>query len=1179
MILLFPNLDVLSLALTSGVIPPAVSAYAAETATAEDGRVWVRTLKEDAEFDADALNELGIRQRKSFRGSGGSPETVSCWLQVIPPQPTSATPELADRTPVLFALSEPSQLAEIATEMLRLGNDRQSFRRVRADAGETALLHVVGPPYYTVLRALDESTEAGVRPRAFLEAGSRVWVEFGFRHPLASQVTAPPGQVLLISADGSWLTLDEGRYRDVYELLDLHLPTDPQSLAAVELDDRLSVSLQLVNGQADEAAELWVLTEKGIEQLDDLVRNSDDRLISRLAFAVGDLEAANESRTVVVRARPGSSGPPVLVLDGVACRPYLKLPNLFVPVGRRIHPPLRRDAVKKLLASDTAEVTWLMPDGEAGFRPQSLSDSAFRPLADWVDYILDTDRMALDEWTQSMQFEFEKFICSDGRSERERTPPSAESERTQPEPPSSKTKDRRSSGKSASTKKTVTVPSPAKSQSKPRRVRQEVKPSELEVRLKELQQTFRESEANFDSPERRELWQELAETHAGLSHNNDAELCWANAVWDEPTVPAETADAWFDLETKSSGEPVFGGDDFETLIAKDRLGPLEISQLAAHLIAAASSESGIENAKSLPQVQTLLERSESLLPVRVAWLAWRAFSHLADNDVLALARARDRILERLYTQGLTPELDLPTFLRTTSNRTGDRYRAIGQRLVELQPKIRQWVEEESETRPTLKAAKTGAYANLITAYGMARMNRSDETRELLASVRSELLGDEDNADTVHQWVADAFGQRIEQALEGQATGSRLSEDLLTFFEPTEGLSVAEKKTRREAGYYLNKLRRQSRVLHPHEQVNAWARFYQTNQTATETGLASQLERLIDLSDHDELATKLLDLLEEHGNTAAMDFDPLGGKVLLTSALRFAPRMGESHARELLDRVLPTLDELPDANQQAVLLEQAVEVAAHFGLSGPVQTFMNRLQHLFETASRSETAETFGALIKRAVHGLRKLGMRAEVSELLTQISRLVEEQKFDQAEEPPKGKSTTTAKGGSADKSDEERELVNQKRALILKLNVAAGWFYFGQHEEAIAIVDEVRKFLFQEKTLKPLERLGLLHVYVATLEQAPVEFALPRFEEVFERLDQIAQPKAGKKMIRGAMDACERYYSPALLDVVEAVVLAMISDDFTLDRKGRQLLEEHEYFIRRRIHHDVEHARHAAGI
>ena len=1180
MILLFPNLDVLSLALTSGVIPSEVSARPAETATADDGRVWVRTLAENAEFDFNALQELGIVSRKSFRGSGGSPTTVSCWLQVIPLQPMSAAPELADRTPVLFLISEPSQLAEIAIEMLRLENDRQSFRRVRSEAGETALLHVVGPPYYTLLRALDQASETETRPRAFLDAGSRVWVEFGFRHPLASQITAPPGQVLLISSDGTWTTLQEGRFREVYELLDLELPNDPRALPAVELEDRLHVSLRLVEGQADDAAELWVLTEKGIEQLDELVRNSDDRLISRLAFAVGDSESTSGTRTVVVRARPGNLAPPVLVLDGVACRPYLKLPNLFVPVGRRIHPPLRRDAVKNLLAADATEVTWLMPSEGVGFQPQSLPDSAFRPLADWVDYVLDTDRVALDEWTQSMQFEFEKFVCSDGRPERERTPGPEERAPTPNEPRMSEAKVNRPSGTSKNVQKSVVVPSPSQTPKSSRRVRAETKPSELEVRLKELQQTFRESEAAFDSSERRELWEELAATYAGLSQVNDAELCWANAVWEDPTLNAEVAGAWFDLETKSSGEPACGGDDLEALVSKNRLSPTEVNQLAAHVIAAASSGSSIENTTHLPQVQTLLERSESLLPVRVAWLAWLAFSQLADHDVLAIARARDRILERLYSQGLTPELDLPAFLRTTSNRTGDRYRAIGQRLIDLQPVIRKWVEDESQTRPTLKNAKTAAYANLITAYGLARMNRSEESRELLERVQSELFDSQETHDTVHQWVADAFGQRIEQALEGQAAGSRLSDELLTFFEPNDGLSVTEKKSRREAGYYLNKLRRQSRILHPHEQVNAWARFYQGSKSSAEAGLAGQLEQLIDLHDRDALATKLLDLLDEHGNTAPLDFDPLGGKVLLTSALEFAPRLGESHARELLERTLPTLDELSDANQQAVLLEQSIEVAAHFGLSGPVQTFWNRLQHLFESASQSETAETFGALIKRAVHGLRKLGMRSEVAEMLDQINRLVRENKFDQAEEPLKSKGKS--KVGPKDKlevADGERQLLNQKRRHFLMLNVAAGWFYLGQHTEAEAVVDDARTFLFQEKTLKPLERLGLLHVYVATLEQAPIEFALPRFEEIFERLDQIAQPKAGGNMIRGAMDACERYYSPALLDVVEAVVLAMISDDFTLDRKGRQLLEEHEYFIRRRIHRDVEHARNAAGI
>ena len=47
--------------------------------------------------------------------------------------------------------------------MLRLGNDRQSFRTIAPahGHGERVLAKVIGPPYYTLLRAIDKQTQIG----------------------------------------------------------------------------------------------------------------------------------------------------------------------------------------------------------------------------------------------------------------------------------------------------------------------------------------------------------------------------------------------------------------------------------------------------------------------------------------------------------------------------------------------------------------------------------------------------------------------------------------------------------------------------------------------------------------------------------------------------------------------------------------------------------------------------------------------------------------------------------------------------------------------------------------------------------------------------------------------------------------------------------------------------------
>ena len=139
---------------------------------------------------------------------------------------------------------------------------------------------------------------------------------------------------------------------------------------------------------------------------------SDDRLISRLAFAVtGD----PQNPTVLLRTRPSRLSPPEVILKATAFRSYLKIPNLFVPVDQRLHPPLRREAVVKLLVSESDSVHWLLPQADGSFVPQSVPDLVFRPLEDWVDYVLDNQHEPLEAWIQSHRFDFESFVCGEAK--------------------------------------------------------------------------------------------------------------------------------------------------------------------------------------------------------------------------------------------------------------------------------------------------------------------------------------------------------------------------------------------------------------------------------------------------------------------------------------------------------------------------------------------------------------------------------------------------------------------------------------------------------------------------------------------------------------------------------------------------------------------------------------------
>ncbi|MBY0513971.1 MAG: hypothetical protein K2P78_08685, partial [Gemmataceae bacterium] len=414
MILLFPDLDTLRLCVTGNVVAPDVVLAPAAASFDDQNRIYVEPSVGLSKTTMKDLDRLGVKGSK--RHATDVPEPVASWLQLFPATRGAAPPVLSSQATVLFELESADDLPVLVTEMLRLGNDRQSFRWFAApDApdGRRALLRVIGPPYYTLLRALDRTASGTAQPvRAYVERAPRVWVEIGHDHPFAAQVRVADQQAVLIRPPRTWTFLDEAPFRDVYDILQFRLPTGPVVWAATEAVEKMAVPLRLTAGAGTDEAELWVLRDDGVAQLDALVRDAEDQLTQRLMFAVA-IEPAGR-QTVVLRTRPSKLPPPVLPLErAVAFRPFSKLPNLFVPAGRRLHPTLRRDAVRRLLADDPDRVVWLYPDGDNGFVPETVPDAAFRALDEWVEYVIESERLPLAAWIGATRFDFDHFVCTD----------------------------------------------------------------------------------------------------------------------------------------------------------------------------------------------------------------------------------------------------------------------------------------------------------------------------------------------------------------------------------------------------------------------------------------------------------------------------------------------------------------------------------------------------------------------------------------------------------------------------------------------------------------------------------------------------------------------------------------------------------------------------------------------
>jgi cellulose synthase operon protein C len=1158
-ILTFPNLDVLRLSLTSGAVPPAVSRTSAIAGLGEQEQIWVEpsvTLSRSAQND---LRRLGVQVAKT-----GGPLTfeVSCWPELLPLRPDPLPLNELGQTPVLFDLARGDQLARLVTEILRLGNDRQGFRWLEAadknDAGR-ALLRVVGPPYYSLLQALDRdgATDA---PHAFSERTPGVWVELGYAHPLTEQIKPPAGKILLLRPPRHWTFLDEGPFRDVYEVIEFTLPDAPAAWRESELPERIRVAPRLAAGGAGDVAELWVLRSNALEELNRFVQASDDQLLHRLAFAVGERDGR---QVVAVRVRPSKLPPPALVLPAEAYRTHLKLPNLFLPCGTRLKPPLRRDVVRRLFAEDLDKITWLAPGPDETFTPESLPESAFRPLPDWVEYVLDHDKEELQAWVQVAQFDFEAFVCTDEAPAKPKRPPSSDKKRSE------KGLKRATDG-GLETPEPVAFPvvkkgkKPAAAEELPDLMGTALpEPSEAQKRLHELEERFLAVTDSLDAPERQALWPEMAGLNAALDNGSDAGLCWLHALWDKDEAPAAWAWSWFRAEASAvpirpekglprgfswvarvtsaaPGARELSGVELDRLLTFTPPTVADVRALAAYVVWAGSQKSPPTSLRErLSAIQGFLEAREAVLPARAAWLAWTAVTQLSGGDVLALTRARDRLLERLYQKGLRPELDLPSFLRFSGPRSGSRIKAIGNWLAGLCEAAQEWLRTFG--RPLVHAPKTEGYVDLLFAFGLARLGEVDACQAYLERAKLVLAEDLD----VHSFLLESYSYRIRQVLDGKPHGGPL---------PAEQMEYLQKILSSEAQYAVDRLRHSSRILEPDQKVQPYR-----NTLKGSNELEGAMARLPDVLDRAELAVQINALLARvpKGAKSARLFARV-----LRLALDQAPRAGEEFSLGLLGKVVPAFAELPEPQDlfelqdDAALLEKALFVAAHFDQAEYVQALLSHFRRLLQRQRGPNGLQGLDALAGQCFRSLRKLGLHDAINDLLRTISDQLLEGRPLAALDP-------VELAGS----------VAGLRVLRVLLHVAAQWYYIGRDKEAEEAINLARAVLLRKppKSEKDLsistpievpERAELARAYVTSLGHAPREATQARLEELFKKLEGIRDAYTTNK-----------YYGRLQLEVVEAVVLAVVSEDFTLGVTARRWLDEDEFLIRRRVHRDVRAA------
>lgn len=1100
----------LQVALTSEAIAPKLAQRGLQLA--RDGRqLWIKPKGRVARSALQALSEAGYPS-ESEPPAGSEPSELSCWGEALTPERVGEDERAPERGQVLFLLPPEVALADLATELLRLGCDRlQAASAPQPDGSSLTLARVIDPPYYTLVRAIDR--ERGVRAFAPTPAGQGgVWTEVGWCHPLVDKLAGDDG-LLLIEREGRWLRLPALEWQDLYTLAQLLPPAVGETGPGEELP-RFEVPLRLVGSPDSRQPQLWILTEDAVEQVDLLAETLPQSVLDRLLFAVG--ERAGQPPLIALKARPSAAGPPALVLRGETYAPLRQLPQLHLPCRMMLDPPLRQESLVSLLSPDARYLTWLSPAAAAEgartsrrvpFALERLPESAFRPLSSWVDYLVDQDREALDAWFAQTRFAFEPFVRAELTPADGRAPQGAK-------PTPAPARPSRRPTRAAAVEPEEQAPA-APAPVAPRIVEVERRePSALERALDEAEQSFLALESPGDAPERSALWLEMARLHYALENRREGAQCWARYLWELPPEEAEAGLlTWASEESQGSDPAELAG----ALLAEQEAGRNSIQTLAALVIGGAADGAPEAFAaalrEALHELQLWFDQRDEVLDVRTLWLLRWALARLSGGDSLSLARARDRVLRHLH-QGLSPQRDLPQFLRFLgrSDRSSIRTTAA----VEQLTRLRQYVQETPREGSELSAGSpqlTLAYTDFLFAYALARLGESDQAAALRDGAAAQL----DTSDPVHALLVDSYRARIEHALEGLPPATPLPAELISRRDGMPGYE----------SYIVNRLRQWSTILEPSERLNPYDIYVQHGRDPDE--LDRRIDALRAQNDPgalDQQASALFELL-----SAGADNLPPGARWMergLGALYEQAPRLTEVRATQILERS-PALLGAVEGGPRALLLEQALRLAGHFGHQHLVREFVGMLTAELQNLGGEQLTE-LGPVLSVGLETLRRLGLDELGAGLLETCAEV------------------TNNAGDSA-------------ALLLTRVRMAESLAYLDRVPQALAICDEAAEAVVPDRGLAP-DRLRLARALARALRRVPEEDAEPRLAQLAEQLPTINDQYNTNS-----------HFCLSAVHFVESLIMGYLDEDLALGELGKRWLDEDEFLVRRRIHRDFQQA------
>jgi hypothetical protein len=1139
--LFFPNPDALRLVIASGFLPLGITDTPARVSFDEHGGLRLDPSTFPTRELLSGLGRFGVRI-----GVDASIDytTVGSWAEALPLRPafnSLASPPDS----VLFQVSVTAAAAFLA----RIRRSDDGSIGVAFPREDRVWITVERPSQGLLLRI--EERPPGIE--SFVEQSRNIWVEIGWYHPLPSRVVVGTDQSLLLHSKALAELFDRRPpipHTDDFTIGPRRVPPTP--FARVE---PVRVPFRLTPSPATKRETLWVYSDEEADAFWDYCRSADERALRRIEVAI--LEQAG-LRRLVVRGVPGAKAPPLL---GPPARGFVaddRVTQIFFPQGRTLSPEVRSNELIRRFGVSATRVTWIEPGPGNAVHPHHVLASSFYRLSELVAYASDRLISCVPHTTNVDAFPLHRFALQD-EPEVESLLEATADFSTSDSPSAAEAASRtgwlgRSLERLAERFRRPREKPPEKpeheatTQAKKGRRQKSFGPVDkkldsADVLLHGHQRTSRREAleagllADFPAltPEQRAArWSDLAAVYSSTGNPSDASVCWMNAVWEVDVPPLAWAEQWQLAECRVAR--LNGGSvTFDRLLSEP--GRFGMGRVLAASVVLAVRRNLIAPAwmKDLPAILAFLDHHFDDLPARAAWLARHSLARLSQGDTLGLARWRDRILDRLRERGPGLDLDEPSFLRFHETTSPDRFRMAREWLTKSRGNILGWVAKLG-TPGRLQWAGldaeidcTGAYGQLLLAWGLGHLGERTRSRDWTARARKVLtraggLGVDPG---VHTFLADLFSARIRDAQEGRVAKVGIPSDLQARYEHLSDFSR----------YAVDKLRRFVHILEPIDRVHDYrGREYRPFWGDDQLG-----ERLTILTGRNSPAYQCDEARQLLATCAATPTSDQLPRITF-AILECASNLDGGLVYQALGQVVPALEWLEawvhagrwtPAELRAALMRYQVRFLESTFSAATRWNQIHQLRPIVEYLARAAAGDSLlrhslEAVSTTAFRSLRKLGFGAE-SELLLNLL------------DPSRGQGFPDARFPSS------------------RLGLAVGWFAVGDEDAGNRILNDARDRLFLNGDSDDRECTELAIAYANALGFAPPRIALGRLEELFQRLERVT--------LTGSTN---RYFTLKPLELIDAVVRAVVTEDFALGPAVRGWMDDDEFLIRQRIHRDM---------